>query len=618
MTKRIFHAILFVSLVVLSITLIFITGLLYEHFGQQQDRWLKQELKVLATGVESQGLDYLEKSSSDPYRLTWIDATGQVLFDSLADRGQMTNHLEREEIQEALKTGQGRSLRYSKTLLRKTQYEALRLPDGTVLRLSASQVTVTALLLGLLQPILALVVCALLLSYFLARRMTQRIVKPLNELDLDHFLEQATPGYAEQLLQAHPEGNSEESVPLTVVDERQPVVGSVQDGRKKEHASSKGSETPLYEELSPFLRRLIHQQEQLRRQTRLLQRKQHEWDQITYYLQDGLLLLQESGLLIAANPAACRLFQIDDSALGKPFSWIQRDEAVQQAIQDALLNGKSSLRQEIQGRTYQLDFSRIEPESEKSGSGLALLVYDVTEALEAEANRRQLTANVSHELKTPLQAIMGSSELLMNGMVNPGDQITFYQEIHQQACRLLALIQDLLHLSQLDEGGQWQMEPVDVFEIAQEVQRTLQTSAEQKGIQMEISGESTPWITSQHLLYDILYNLCDNAIRYGREQGWVKTTVEKRGDNLRVVVEDNGIGIGSEDQGKIFQRFYRVDKSRSSQSGGTGLGLAIVKHSAEVLKGTLTLSSRLGDGTRVEILFPKLEETGTEGVSSLV
>ena len=550
MTKKIFHSILLVAGAVLLASLLFIMGCLYEYFGSVEKKQLRDELELASVAVERGGEDYLSSISSERYRLTWIAPDGTVLYDTVTDAESLENHADREEVREALAHGEGESSRYSSTILQKTMYCARRLTDGSVLRISISRATAGVLLIGMVQPILIVVIVALILSAVLARRLSRRIVRPLNELDLEHPLE-----------------------------------------------------NNAYEELSPLLGRINHQHRQIDEQMRELEQQRTEFSQITGSMREGLVLLDEKERVLSINPAACRLFDADERCVGQDFLTLDRSHDIRLAIADAMAQGHGEARAERGGRVWQFDVSRIL--SGTAAVGAVLLAFDITERETAEQNRREFTANVSHELKTPLQGIIGSAELLENGMVQPDDVPRFVGHIRKEAQRLVTLIGDIIRLSQLDEGDVMPRETVDLLTLSQEAADDLTAAAEQKNVTISVTGESTCVSGVRRLLYEVVYNLCDNGVKYNVEGGSVSVRVGTEDGKAVVSVTDTGIGIAPEHQGRIFERFYRVDKSHSKASGGTGLGLSIVKHAVQYHHGTVELQSEEGKGTTIRILLPK-------------
>ena len=549
MTKRIFRATLLVGVAVLIASLALVMGVLYSYFGRVQESQLRDELSLAAVGVEKNGTDYLAELQSDQYRITWLRADGVVMYDTQVDAESMENHAQRQEVQQALATGEGESSRYSSTLLQKTVYYAKLLPDGTVLRLSAVRVTAGVLVLNMLQPILLVLAAALILSGVLAGRLARRITEPLNRLDLEHPLENDT-----------------------------------------------------YEELAPLLRRMEHQRRQIDQQIGELRQRSEEFDQITGSMNEGLVLLDEVGAILSINPAARRLLDADEDCVGQDFLTVDRDVTMSDALRQAAEQGHSEFRGERNGREYQFDVTRIQTEGRTAGT--VLLVFDVTERAFAERNRREFTANVSHELKTPLQGIIGSAELLENGMVKQEDVPRFVGHIRAEAQRLVTLIGDIIRLSQLDEGEAMPTEPVELLAVAREAAENLRSAAEAKHVTVDVTGQPATISGVRRLLYEIVFNLCDNAIKYNNEGGRVEVEVAREGGSAAVTVRDTGIGIPPEHQSRVFERFYRVDKSHSKASGGTGLGLSIVKHAVQYHHGTIQLKSEVGKGTEIRVTFP--------------
>ena len=556
MIKKIFRSALMIAAAVLLSSLVIILGCLYDYFGTVQASQLKDELRLAAYAVEESGQTYLERLTArdcrytwtPEYRLTWIGSDGSVLFDTDESAENISNHGDRMEVREAFAKGESSCVRYSDTWSETTLYYAKALNDGTVLRISTRQVTVPALLLTMLQPILLVGVLAVILSAVLAGRMAKRIVRPLNSLDLDHPLENDT-----------------------------------------------------YEELSPLLRRIQQQRRQINAQMQELRARTDEFEQITGSMKEGLVVLNQKGTILSINPAAQTLFHTDRSCVQKDFVTVDRGHELSQAILTALENGHSTVRIEQNGREIEFDISRIE--SDSAVIGTVLLAFDVTEQALAERSRREFTANVSHELKTPLQSIMGSAELLESGLVRQEDVPQFTGTIRKESARLVALVEDIIHLSQLDEGAVLEWELVDLLKTAKDAASVLYDKTREKGIRLSIAGESAQVNGVRGLLYEMIYNLCDNAIKYNVKDGSVEITVSKAELGAVVTVRDTGIGIPPEYQSRVFERFFRVDKSRSKASGGTGLGLSIVKHIAQYHNAKITLQSELSVGTTVIVTF---------------
>ena len=544
MTSKIFRSTVFVAVVVLLCSLGIVMGVLYNHFTGVQVEQLKDELSLAVTGTEQYGDAFLENVEVDRFRITWIGSDGTVLFDTRVDESTMENHADREEIREAFKTGSGSAVRTSSTLTEQTYYEAQKIQDGTVLRISTNQASAWALMIDLLWPIILVTVLATGLSLILARRMAKNIVEPMNKLDLEHPLSNNT-----------------------------------------------------YEELSPLLRRINQQHLQMDAQMRKLQRKTDEFVQITSNMQEGLVVLDKETYIRSINTAAMRIFRAEETCVGSSFFQINRSNALRQTLNDALDNGHGSVVLELEGRIYRFDMSGIQ--SDGNLLGAVVLAVDVTESQNAEKMRREFSADVSHELKTPLQGIIGSAELLESGMVRAEDASRFVGHIRKEASRLVNLVEDIIRLSQLDEGVALPTETVDMLVLAEEVKTILLPSAKEKNVSILLSGEGFPVVGVRRMLQEIIYNLCDNAIKYNVPGGSVTIHVE----NNRLIVRDTGIGIPAEHKDRIFERFYRVDKSHSKASGGTGLGLSIVKHAAAYHKAKISLESTPGKGTAITVLF---------------
>ena len=549
MTKKIFQSILLVAGCVLLASLLIIMGFLYDYFGGVEENQLRDELSLAAAAVEDGGTDYLSQLTADRCRLTWIAADGSVLYDTRTDAESLENHASRAEVSQALTTGTGESTRYSSTLMEKTMYYAQRLDDGTVLRISISRATVGMIAVGMIQPLLIVLIVALILSGLLARRLSRRIVDPLNSLDLEHPLD-----------------------------------------------------NDAYEELSPLLKRIHRQHVEIQTQLRELREKTDEFTQITGSMREGLVLLDEHGNILSINAAAQTLFGADAQCVGQDFLTIERSHEISAAIQAAAGDGHSEVRAERAGRVYQFDISRITSDGKLLGT--VILAFDNTEQEFAERNRREFTANVSHELKTPLQGIIGSAELIENGMVKPDDLPRFVGHIHAEAARLVTLIDDIIRLSQLDEGDAMPTEPVDLLAVSQEAAENLHDAAAARDVTVSVTGQPSVIPGVRRLLYEIVYNLCDNAIKYNRGGGRVDVTVAADAGGSSITVADTGIGIAPEHQSRVFERFYRVDKSHSKASGGTGLGLSIVKHAVQYHHGRIELESTPGTGTTIRVVFP--------------
>lgn len=551
MTKRIFRSICLVALTVFVASIFLIMGLLYEYFSDAMQAQLKMQTDLAAQGVTNEGIAYFQDLKVTNYRISWIDMNGNVLYDSASDIAKMENHLEREEIQQAIIKGYGESRRYSATLTERSLYCAQKLKDGTILRLSISQRSIFTLLLGMVQPVCIVFLIALILSIVLARQVSQKIVKPINEIDLDN-----------------PLSNEE------------------------------------YDELSPFLRRIDSQQKQMRAQKAELAQKEDELDTIIGSMNEGMVLLNAKEKIISINSAAKRLLDAGNDCIGSDILSLCRNLELQGILAKALHGEEGQNCIKLHGESYQINADPII--SENIVRGTALFFFNVTEKERAEQIRREFTANVSHELKTPLHSISGYAELLKNDMVKEDDKIPFAEKIYEEAGRMIQLVEDIISLSHLDEGaGDMQWENTDLYILADKAVKSLEAQANAIRVTLELSGVSAVLNGIPQLLYSIVYNLCDNAIKYNHENGTVTVTVQRDNNKVILSVQDTGIGIAPEHQERIFERFYRVDKSHSKAVGGTGLGLSIVKHAVKIHNAKIEVKSLVGEGTTVIVTFPK-------------
>ncbi len=548
MTKKIFRSVFLASASVLLASLVLIIGVLYGYFDSMQKSRLKSELVLASAGTEEGGKDYLGSIGTTDCRLTLVDRDGTVLFDSMNDASEMQNHAEAPEIKAAFEYGDGESERFSSTMTEKRIYRAHRLSDGTVLRASVSRTTVPLLIAGMLQPLALIFIFALILSLVLARRVSAKAVAPLNSIDLDRPLE-----------------------------------------------------NNVYDELSPLLTHIERQQKKINSQKAELENRRREFYAVIENMNEGLVLLSTKKTVLSINPAAEKFFGTDGSCVGRNFIEIERGRDIERALDLASESGHTELSLGKDGREYRLNISRID--SGEDAVGLALLIFDVTDRVFAERNRREFTANVSHELKTPLHSIMGSAELLENGMVADADVPRFVGRIRAEAARLVSLIDDIIRLSQLDEGGEMPKETADLYEIAEEEVSRLRDEAEKKNVTLNLTGEVAIVNGVSRLLHEIVFNLCDNAIKYNRDGGSVSVDVKASDDGAVLTVSDTGIGIAPEDRQRVFERFYRVDKSRSKEVGGTGLGLSIVKHAVMDMGGSIDLESTFGEGSTFTVTF---------------
>lgn len=554
MTKKIFKSIMFVCALVLAVGLAAVMGILYRNFDGQMRKELSKEAAYLAYGVEQQGVDYLKNIKDKSARITYIDQDGTVLFDNEADVSEMKNHSDRTEFQKAEKYGAGESSRYSDTLSEKTIYYALRLKDGTVLRVSGTQDSVLALVENLIFPLCGLLCLMLILSGIMASAISKRIVKPINELDLES-----------------PEENR------------------------------------IYEELSPLLSKIHRQNREIQNQLELAKQQQEEFALITENMQEGLIVIDKYTMILSANSSAWNLFHMDRVCQGESVYCLDREEEFRHAIEQVLSGEHTELVLKLNGSDIQLIANPVI--RDKKTEGAVVLLVNVTEKLERESLRREFSANVSHELKTPLTSISGFAEIMQGGLVKNEDIPKFAGRIYKESQRLLQLVEDVIQISQLDEEKtSYVWEPVDVYQVCKNAFESLKEKAKRLNVHLYICGERMKMEAVRTLLEEAIYNVCDNAIKYNRNDGSVSVFLTQTAQEIQIVVKDTGVGIPKEDQDRVFERFYRVDKSHSKEIGGTGLGLSIVKHAVGALKGCVILRSEEGNGTEICMKFPKVHK----------
>ena len=554
MTKKIFKSIMFVCALVLAVGLAAVMGILYSNFGGQMRKELSKEAAYLAYGVEQQGLNYLKNIKDKSARITYIDQDGTVLFDNEADVSEMKNHSDRTEFQKAEKYGAGESSRYSDTLSEKTIYYALRLKDGTVLRVSGTQDSVLALVENLIFSLCGLLCLMLILSGIMASAISKRIVKPINELDLES-----------------PEENR------------------------------------IYEELSPLLSKIYRQNREIQNQLELAKQQQEEFSLITENMQEGLIVIDKYTMILSANSSAWNLFHMDRVCQGESVYCLDREEEFRHAIEQVLSGEHTELVLKLNGSDIQLIANPVI--RDKKTEGAVVLLVNVTEKLERESLRREFSANVSHELKTPLTSISGFAEIMQGGLVKCEDIPQFAGRIYKESQRLLQLVEDVIQISQLDEEKtSYVWEPVDVYQVCKNAFESLKEKAKRLNVHLYICGERMKMEAVRTLLEEAIYNVCDNAIKYNRNDGSVSVFLTQTVQEIQIVVKDTGVGIPKEDQDRVFERFYRVDKSHSKEIGGTGLGLSIMKHAVGALNGSVILRSEEGNGTEICMKFPKVHK----------
>lgn len=518
-------------------------------------RYLKSAMEVSEGNLPDRLAGYGD--GNDGNRITWVDTDGSVLYDSYADSESLQNHSDRPEIREALENGSGQSVRISDTLAEQTYYCAARLEDGTVIRVASTTRSALAAMVNTI-PLMGLLAAVIFgATMVLAELQTRRIVEPINQIDLDN------PQYEQ-----------------------------------------------VYDELSPLVRRLVKQKETIRRQMDTLREKQEEFTAITENMREGFIIVDSRADVISYNGSALRILGAETAADGggnvNVFSF-NRSGSFRQAVDQALSGERGERNLELNGRFYQIIANPVEEAGKQNGA--VVVILDVTEQQGREELRREFTANVSHELKTPLTSISGYAEIMKNGLVQPADMTRFSEKIYQEAQRLITLVGDIIKLSRLDEGDVGlSRSTVDLREIVSDVLSRLRDSAGKHQIDLVIKGGHAIVQGTPQILDEMIFNLCDNAVKYNKPGGWVMVTVASENGSPTLTVEDNGIGIAKNDQERIFERFYRVDKSHSKQIGGTGLGLSIVKHGAIYHKAKVEMESALGKGTRIRLVFPKINQ----------
>lgn len=550
MTKKIFRTTLSASLGIVLITILMIMGFLYNYFNHIQREQLRTQTALASQGISFEGKDYFENLKTSNVRITWVDNKGQVLYDTQSDAKHMKNHANRQEIKEAIKSGYGESTRWSATLTEKSIYAAQRLNNGTIVRLSVAQQTIFYLLLGMMSPLAIIILLAIILSVLIARYIAKKVSEPLNNIDLDH--------------------------PLS---------------------------NDSYEEITPLLRRLDSHQAKIQHQKLLLQKRQKEFDTIISKIKEGMILLDDQARIVSINAEALKLFQINDDWHGRFMMEVSRDLTLKDLIDQGLKGKKKEANIGIENNHYRV---LVRPTTDNNRvTGLVVLLFDVTDQLQMEQLQREFTANVSHELKTPLHVISGYSELLANQMVPNEEVPQFAAKIHKESERLVKLVEDIINLSHLDEQEKLPQETVNLYDLTQKVLEGLQAKADKKHIQINFNGEEAILRGNPVLLNSLVYNLCDNAITYNHEKGQVNVTLKNSPDTITLEVSDTGLGIAEKDKKRIFERFYRVDKSRSKIVGGTGLGLSIVKSALDFHNGSIKVDSHLGQGTTMTVLLHK-------------
>ena len=553
MTRKIFQSMIAVVVSVLLLSLALITGVLYEHFESAMLDQMRTTASFVEQGVKEDGMKYLDEMSSSQCRITWIEADGTVKFDNRSDPSTMENHADRAEVKEALENESGTSIRRSSTLSEHTLYYAKRMQDGTVLRLAMSQRSVLFLMGGMISPVVFIFLAACALAGVLSYRVSKKIVKPLGSIDLQH-----------------PE------------------------------------QVETYDELSPFLQRIAAQNREIRSQMEEIRKQQQEFSMITENMSEGLFVVDRNYQILSYNRSAVRIFGMAPESVPENLLAVNRSEGFRSVVDSALKGRHAQENLELDGRVYQIIASPVcQQEDALDLVGAVILTLDVTEKEAQEQYRREFTANVSHELKTPLTSISGIAEIIRNGIVRPEDIPHFAGKIYDESQRLITLIGDIIKLSRLDENQvPMERESVDLLETARDVVRQLASVARKNGVTLVTNGSHGVVNGVRQVLGEMVYNLCENAVKYNRPGGRVWVDVRQAADHVELCVKDTGIGIPAAEQGRIFERFYRVDKSHSKAVGGTGLGLSIVKHGAALHHAAIHVDSEPGEGTAITLTFP--------------
>ena len=553
MTRKIFQSIIAVVISVLLLSLALITGVLYNHFETTMLDQLRTTAQFAEQGVEQEGMAYFDSLHAQNCRVTWIAADGTVKYDNRSNPKTMENHADRQEVREAMENDSGTSVRRSSTLSEHTMYYAKRLSDGTVLRLSMSQRSVLFLMGGMLSPLVFIFLAACLLAGVMSYRVSKKIVKPLSKIDLKH-----------------PE------------------------------------QVETYDELSPFLQRIAAQNREIDARMAEIRKQQQEFSMITENMSEGLFVVDRNYQILSDNKSAMQIFGMDPGQEHENLLAVNRSEGFRNAVDSALKGRHTQENLELNGRVYQIIANAVcQPDFAEDMVGAVILVLDVTEKEAQEQYRREFTANVSHELKTPLTSISGIAEIIRNGIVKPEDIPHFAGKIYDESQRLITLIGDIIKLSRLDENQvPMERETVDMLEMARDVVQQLSSVARKSGVTLVANGTHGQVQGVRQVLGEMVYNLCENAVKYNRAGGRVWVDVQQVADHVVLRVKDTGIGIPAAEQGRIFERFYRVDKSHSKAVGGTGLGLSIVKHGAALHHATISVSSEPEQGTEITLTFP--------------
>lgn len=550
MFSKIFRSSFVTSMLVLIMSFCMIVAVLFEYFEMQIFTELENEAEYISYSVKNEGASFIDNFNDDDKRITLVDGDGTVLADTSANAKELENHKERSEIKGANTNGDGKSSRYSETLMQKTLYYAKKLDDGTILRVSTTQNSVIMILLGLIYPMIIIIILALILSLVLSNRVSKKIIKPINEIDLEN-----------------------------------------------------PSENITYEELTPLLKKISSQNKTISKQFKEAKQRQEEFKLITENMSEGLLVIDKNANVLSYNESALRLLEITDVTAGSVLTF-NRSKGFRECVEKALTGQRCENEISIEDNTYSVIANPVYVNEKIIGA--VIVILDITESVKREQLRREFTSNVSHELKTPLTSISGFAEMMMQGGTPENTVVDFSTTIYKAAQRLITLVSDIMKISELDEGAVVsERQKVDIYELSKEIITRLTPVAEKRNITLNLIGNHAYVLGAEKILDEMIYNLCDNAIKYNKENGVVDVIINTTSDKVNVTVRDTGIGIPISEQGRVFERFYRVDKSRSNQVGGTGLGLAIVKHAATYHDAEISLESTEGKGTSVTVIFDK-------------
>ena len=551
MANKIFRSILFVAILVLGMTTVFIVDEMYQSFLMSQMELLEAETKIIAYGIEKDGVDFIDDLDASDYRVTLIEKDGSVIFDNSGNVSSMDNHLDREEVIQAINEGYGSSSRQSSTLTEKLVYTAIRLSNGNIVRLSSTYPSIFHVVTIVAQPLLLVVLAIIVLSFFIAYSLAKRIVEPLNQLDVDS------------------------------PDEKE-----------------------CYKEIRPIMKKLSKQQEMIDNDRRTLERRKQEFDTITANMNEGLVLLNNEKMIIDINQSASVILNIDENMIGKHISDVEGYEQFSDLLMDAQMKHHGSKKIRLGDKNYEFEVSPVKTDQEVQG--FVLLFFDESYKEANENMRREFAANVSHEMKTPLQSISGYAELLRNGMVKDDHQSEVYDRVYYEAQRMIQLVNDVIKLSHLDEDNlNIPKEKIDLCELSRQIVETIRPEI-RNGVTMDFKGSEAFVYGNRELLQTIVSNLCENAIRYNHDNGRVDVLVSEKDEKVLLEVKDTGVGIDEKDHERIFERFYRVDKGRSKEVGGTGLGLSIVKHACILNNAQIEVESKIDEGSTFRVIFDRI------------